>query len=99
MYKMNVFPFDLNGRPLSVPIIIHDLLEKMFEEEKKRGIMVKVFGEIDGHHFRIQELMFNMATLSKEYLEERIEMFQTEFPNDYISFLDPDFELTPYGNH
>lgn len=96
---MNVFPFDLNGRPLQIDPYIHDLLEYMFEEERKRGIMVNVFGEMDGHHFRIAEIMLNQATMTPEYVEDRIDDFQTYFPNDHISFLDQDFELTPYGIH
>ena len=96
---MNVFTFDLQGRPLSVDMIIHDLLEKMFEDETKRGIMIKLFGEIDGHHFRIAEIMFNQMTLSPEDTEELIDSFNTKIYNDYINFLDINFELTPYGKN
>lgn len=96
---MNVFPFDFNGRPLQIDSYTHELLEYMFEDEIKHGIMVKVFGEIDGHHFRIAEIMLNQATMTPEYVEDRIDDFQTDFPNDFISFLDLDFELTPYSIH
>lgn len=94
---MNIFPFDLNGKPLQLDSQILDLLECMFEDEKKRGIMVKVFGEKDGHHFRIAEIMLNQFTLSPEATEDRIDEFNINFCNDFINFLDLEFELTPYN--